>query len=306
MTSTRSLIARALFTIVLVLGASAPLFAQTQVRVTRDRATIWRREAAVPATTVKAGTILDVVGRDGDWYIVLIPAENGGNGEAGLIAASLVQPLGGPPAKTIPRSQAGPTAARRPAAVEPPRGPIEVLGSVDVGLNSWLAHKTFDAVVGHPVGPIFGAGVQLRFKRRLFVEGAFDFFQQDGQRVFVSGSSVFPLGIRDTVRVIPLEATVGYRHPFRKFAAYVGGGGGAYLYKETSDFSDPSENVSQTFASYHAVGGFEFEAEKWFKTDLEVQFTTVPNALGASGASAAFNEHNLGGVQARLKILFGR
>jgi hypothetical protein len=39
---------------------------------------------------------------------------------------------------------------------------------------------------------------------------------------------------------------------------------------------------------------------------LEIQFTTVPRALGTTGASAAFNEHNLGGVHGRLKILVGR
>jgi hypothetical protein len=39
---------------------------------------------------------------------------------------------------------------------------------------------------------------------------------------------------------------------------------------------------------------------------IEVEYATVPNALGASGASAAFNKRDLGGVQVRIKILAGR
>ncbi len=52
--------------------------------------------------------------------------------------------------------------------------------------------------------------------------------------------------------------------------------------------------------------GAEFGALTILKTAIEVQFTNVADALGTSGASAAFNEHNLGGIQFRVKILAGR
>jgi len=106
--------------------------------------------------------------------------------------------------------------------------------------------------------------------------------------------------------VIPIAATVGYRHRARTMAPYVGAGVGVYLFKETSDFADPSENASERFRSYHAVGGVEFLTGRSVRAAIEVQYTTVPDALGASGASAAFDEHNLGGVQVRVKILAGR
>jgi hypothetical protein len=41
-------------------------------------------------------------------------------------------------------------------------------------------------------------------------------------------------------------------------------------------------------------------------TAFEVQYTRAPGALGLSGASAAFNESNLGGISGRIKVLVGR
>jgi hypothetical protein len=50
----------------------------------------------------------------------------------------------------------------------------------------------------------------------------------------------------------------------------------------------------------------ELASRRWLQAALEMQFTTVPSAFGTTGTSAAFNEHNLGGVQGRLKIMVGR
>ncbi len=288
-------------------------FAQTQVRVVRDRSTIWRRDARLTATTVRSGTLLDVVGRDGDWYVVVIPAERGGNGETGLIAVALVEPVAAapalrraaPPQSAPPRSSA--QAPVRPLRSERPTAgrSVAVYGFGDFSEGVWLAHRSFAALFGRSDAPMFGGGVRVDF-RTWYVEGMVERFEKTGQRVFVSDGSVFPLGISDTVRVVPLSATIGYRREGRRVTPYVGGGAGRYLYKETSEFADPSENTDEGFTSYHAVGGVEFAGGPWVKPAVEVQFTTVPKALGSSGASAAFDEHNLGGVQVRVKILIGR
>lgn len=139
-----------------------------------------------------------------------------------------------------------------------------------------------------------------------YIEGAFERFQRTGTRVFVSDGKVFSLGIADTVRIIPITATLGYRRAGRHLAPYVGGGIGTYLYKETSDFAESSENVSERFASYHVLGGVELVGRAWLHAAFELEFTTVPSALGSSGAAAALNEHNLGGVHGRLKIMLGK
>jgi len=124
--------------------------------------------------------------------------------------------------------------------------------------------------------------------------------------VFVSNGEVFKLGIRDTVRVLPVAMTVAYRERTRRFAYYAGVGFGKYLYKEDSDFADPGENISERFTSYHIVGGLELGALGVIKTAFEVQYTTVPDALGTSGASKSFGENDLGGLQVRARLLVGR
>jgi len=125
--------------------------------------------------------------------------------------------------------------------------------------------------------------------------------------VFVNDGQAFPLGISEHVRLLPVSVSAGYRHPGRSVTTYVGAGVGVVFYQETSQFADPSENVNEHFTSYQAVVGFEVsQAGTALRTAIEVQFSTVPKGLGSSGASAAFNEHNLGGIQARIKILAGR
>jgi hypothetical protein len=294
---------RASLAVAFTLFATVSALAQTQVRVTRDQATIWRRDARIPATQVKAGTILDVVEREGDWYIVLIPSTSGGAGETGMIAVALVEPVAGAPRTATPTQPRPPAPPPRPRANVPTKG-FELFGTGHVGVTSWLAHDTFAAVTGRSFGPMYGGGLDVRFRRNLFIQAAAEWYQKKGQRVFVSDGQVFDLGISDTVRVIPTWATFGYRQSYRTGTVYGGAGAGLYLYKETSDFADPGEDIDKRFASYNALLGFEFGRGS-VRSAVEVQFTSVPNGLGDSGASAAYGERNLGGVQFRLKVLLG-
>ena len=73
--------------------------------------------------------------------------------------------------------------------------------------------------------------------------------------------------------------------------------------RESSDFALSSDNYDQAYAAYHVLGGAEFTTRRLVGFAVEAQFTTVPGALGNSGASAAFNEHNLDGFQVRVKVL---
>jgi opacity protein-like surface antigen len=295
---------------ILIVADVSVAFAQTQVRVRRDRTTIWRREARLAAAVVSRGTVLEVKGREGEWYVVVIPSGSADAGALGLIAISQVEIVAGGNVPEIPRSQQ--PAPGRPAAGAQARRTAratrhtELFGFGQVGYGTWLARDTFTAVTGSSGGPMFGVGAQVRFRSGAFIEGTAERFEKTGQRVFVNDGQVFPLGIADTVRVIPIFASVGYRHTGRKATPYVGVGVGTYLYKETSDFADPSENLNEHFTSYQVLAGVEFATRSWVRPALEVQFATVPKALGDSGASALFNEHNLGGVQVRLKILVGR
>src|SRR5262245_32266311 len=104
--------------------------------------------------------------------------------------------------------------------ISPPRR--SVLGTGlraygNIGAASFLAKESFDAVIGSaPIagqlrGPWFGAGAQFQSASGAFFEGGVGFFRQTGERVFVNGDTVFPLGIDDTLTIMPITATVGYR-----------------------------------------------------------------------------------------------
>ena len=305
-TATRFLVLRTTLLVLVVLGTCTPTFAQptSQVRVVRDRATIWRRDARVPATTVRNGTVLDAVARQGDWYVVLVPNSPDPN-DLGLVSVSVVELMPGSPAPpnrapSAPRTSAA--GAQAATTTEEANG-VQVFGFGQVGVGRWLAHNTFDAVTGSEFFPMFGGGGEVRFRNGLFGAGSVEYYQKTGERVFVDNGQAFKLGITDRIRVIPIEGRVGYRRPFGSLAWYVAGGAGVYLYRERSDFSDG--NVDDTFASYHALGGIEV-GRGIVRTAFEVEFTSVPNALGSGGASAAFDEHNLGGIQARVRVLAGK
>ena len=292
------------FCLMLLAVASSAAFAQSQVRVTRANATIWQRDSpVVVAAIVPSGTVLEVRERLDEWYVVVVPSGNTAAGTLGLIAVTQVEPVPG----------SGPLLPRKPETVRLPENartpvvshPIELFGFADVGYQRWRAKNSFAAVLGSSSTPMVGGGVQVRISH-VFVEVAAHRFEKTGERVFVNEGDVFKLGIADRVRVIPLLFTVGFRQTPGRMTGYAGAGMGRYSYRETSDFADPEENVNDRFRSYHALAGIEFTSVQWLRAALEVQYTSVPNALGTSGAAAAFDEHNLGGVEIRLKILGGR
>lgn len=187
--------------------------------------------------------------------------------------------------------------------------PIEVRGYGMFGAMSFTASESFEAVLGSSTGPIFGGGAEVGLPfGGLYVGIGASRFKQDGERVFVSGSDVFPLGIPLTVQITPLEITGGWR--FRNISPrvvpYAGGGWSSYAYKETSDFADESENVSDRFSGFHILAGAEYRATRWLGIGGEVVFTSIPDALGGGGASERFDETNLGGTSYRLKVSIGR
>jgi hypothetical protein len=285
--------------IALLVGVSASVAAQgrVRIRVTRDQSIIWNMSSLTPITTVQSGTELEVIGREREFFIVRVPPSGSRTATIGRIAIAQV---------TVIEGVAPTRDTRPPDIVSIPQPGIEVFGFGQVGLQRWQAKDTFAAVLGSAQAPMFGAGGQVRVRGQILVEGSIDYFKKDGERVFVSDGEVFKLGIRDTVRIVPVSMTVSYRERAGRFAYYAGGGFGMYLYKEDSDFADPAENISERFTSYHVVGGVELGSLSVLKTAFEVQYTTVPDALGTSGASKSFGENNLGGLQVRVKLLVGR
>ena len=294
---------RVLLSAALLIACSSAAFAQTQVRVLNDHSVVWRLSSATPLTTVNAGTELEAIGRDRNWYVVRLPQRQGmPAGEIGRIAVAQVRVIDDRPIPAVSIQQ---MIARDPLAGDD--DPISVFGFAEAGYNRWLAHRSFEAVLGSPATPLVGGGARLLVGDRYGVEFAVERIQKTGQRVFVSDGVAYPLGIRDTIRVIPIYISGLYRQRYGAWTAYGGGGLTRYAYRETSDFSDPDENVNTHFNGFHVLFGMEYgQRRSLLRFAVEGQATNVADAFGTTGAAGSFDEHNLGGFQLRVRILAGR
>jgi opacity protein-like surface antigen len=171
---------------------------------------------------------------------------------------------------------------------------------------AFTAKQSFQAILGSSNGQMFGGGVYLRYGPA-FLQLSVSRYQKSGERVFQFEGRTYPLGVKDTVTVTPMVAIVGVRLLKRgRVGVYVGGGVGAYSFKESSDFEDPSEGVDKSFTSYHAIAGVEIYVSSWAALALEGHYASVPNAIGQGGVSSSFAETNLGGAGAQVKLLLGK
>lgn len=178
-----------------------------------------------------------------------------------------------------------------------------------VGMTWFTASRTFDAVLGSSSGVDVGGGLSLT-NGPAFLDIGARRFRHTGERVFVSDTrEVFKLGIDDTITMTPVDVTAGWR-----FRPWLGGRlrpllGVGYTwmkYQEKSDFATSGDDVSESFNGFHVLGGGEFRLHRLLGLQAEVVWTSIANAIGESGASKAFDETNLGGTSARLKLVIGR
>jgi hypothetical protein len=290
----------------LTASASAAL-AQSRGTVIPDQATIWRLDAVgVPLTVVKKGIELELTARSDRWYEVILPPSLGGRGERGLIAVSQVQLVAGSPPPPVRPLGPGSAPPQRSAQTSASQQGAFVRGFGQLGVMSFAAKDTFKAVLGESRGTTFGGGVQVRSPLGLYLQLGVERFRETGERVFVLDNEVFPLGVPNTITVIPITLSMGYRFLRGSIVPYAGGGVGSYLLREKTPFDEEGESVKERHTGYHAIGGLEVRGTGWLAGAVEAQYAHVPDALGSNGASQAFDEHNLGGFQAQLKILVGR
>ena len=223
-----------------------------------------------------------------------------------LLCLGLAALLAGPGASDA-RAQANP--GPRPQAPTPSRA-IELSGYAMFGPINFTAADTFDVAVGSAFGAIFGGGARVGLPvGGLFVNIGAWRYRGNGVRALVFEGEEFLLGIPLTVSITPLEVSGGWQFRFRgapQFRPYVAGGLTSYGYKEVSGFATDAENVDERFGAYHLAGGAAFQVEQWIGVAWELNWTSVPDAIGKGGLSAVFNETNLGGTSLRFKITIGR
>jgi len=284
----------------LMVAHAASASAQTTIRVSVDRSTIWTHNFLAPAAIVRAGTILTVVGQRGDWYEVVVPGLDGLKGQTGFISKWLIDDTTAP--ASLPARVGPPPTVARTQPVRSQR--LGFAGFGQFGYTRFAAQNSFQAITGTGGGAMMGGGGEVRIGS-LFLGGSIDRYTQTGQRVLVIDREVFGLGVPDTITLVPMKALAGWRFEHGNATPYVGGGIGTVLFKEESLAADPGENIQTRFTSYHAVAGVEFR-NGWVATAFEVEYSRIPDSIGFGGASAAFQESNLGGVVGRIKILVGR
>jgi len=199
---------------------------------------------------------------------------------------------------------------RPAAAAQRQSRSIQYGGYAMFGRINFTAVESFDAIVGNSSGQIVGGGARIGLPLGgLFVDVGAWRYRGDGERVFVADDRIFKLGIPVEITVTPIELSAGWRFRIRrapKFIPYAGGGFTILKYQETSDFANGDENADDSFSGYHLLSGAEYRIMRWLGVAGEASWSTVPDAIGEAGVSAAFDETDLGGTTFRVKITIGR
>jgi hypothetical protein len=92
----------------------------------------------------------------------------------------------------------------------------------------------------------------------------------------------------------------------RSWVPYIGGGVGRLGYKESSSIGGETEEIDESFTSYHVAGGVDFRLARWLGAGVEAAYRWVPDALGEAGVSAEFGDDDLGGPTIRVRVIVGR
>ena len=165
------------------------------------------------------------------------------------------------------------------------------------------AEAVFDGSSG---GVVYGGGLRYILRKHFYVGAWARSFSKDGERVFIADatSPVFPLGHPLEIRIVPIQATVGYRlSGVRGIAPYVGAGGGVTRYHEESVVAGETESTDQTKTSWHLLAGVEVGRGS-FRFATEAGYAFVPNALGLGGVSKVYGETDIGGFSFVGKAVF--
>ena len=86
----------------------------------------------------------------------------------------------------------------------------------------------------------------------------------------------------------------------------MGAGLGYYIFRQSSTYTDPSEDASASHVGLLVTGGVEFRVHKWISIGADGQYSHVPGIFGNGGLSLQAHEGDLGGIAGRVKVIVGR
>jgi hypothetical protein len=237
---------------------------------------------------VKPGTVVRLLDSWEDWYFVGAPEGTDAEWQHGWVYRDALQ---------LPGTR------RKPGRGD---GRLMIRGFGQAGGLMFSASDSFQTILGKSVSTVYGAGVQIVLPNGVFVQGGMDRMRATGTRALVSGEQIFTLPIPNRLTLTPMQVTAGYRSvKSARLASYFGGGVGWHELQEDSPSIPGSSGSSSRHIGYHVLGGAEMPLLRWFGIAGEVQWATVPKALGESGLSAYYEEKDLGGTTFRVKLMIG-
>jgi opacity protein-like surface antigen len=173
--------------------------------------------------------------------------------------------------------------------------------------TAFTAADSFKAVSGTARHPGFGGGIVAnRLWRGVFLDAGMFQTKVDGERVFVDSGSIYKLGIPLQVKVTPIDLVAGWRLTNGRLSSFVGAGMSSVTYKETGDFSESDENVSQRKIGPAVLGGIDLAITKWVHVGGEIRYRAIKGVLGSGGVSEVYGENQLGGTSAAVRLSVGK
>lgn len=294
----------------LLIASASTAFAQTPQRVivVTENATIWQSPTGPMLKVVDGGTTWEVVRPQPGGFEIVVPADGGKPRTSGFITSTSAQAIvPGQPRPAVKRAAPAPRMPGGGLAATGLAGPVPaVRGFATLGHGTFAASQTFEAVLGQSTGTWLGGGGQVRLWRHYFAQVGVEHFSREGERVFVNNGTVFKLGIPDRVTITPVTVTGGYLVNWKpSIRPYLGLGFGHYAFSETSTVGTEEDTVKVSANGYHTLFGVEWRALRSTSAAFELQYNWVPDAFDA-GTALAFGEDDLGGLQLRVKVLFGK
>lgn len=192
------------------------------------------------------------------------------------------------------------------AVLPAPAAAGEFAAELQAGYLSLTATRSAEAAFGSSGGFTWGAAGRYTFYKGFYGSAGFRTFSATGERVFVAGPAdpVAGLGFPLSVRITPINLTVGYRLRDGKLVVpYAGVGGVIASYSEQSSVAGANYDQSSTKGGFQALAGVEVGRGR-FRFGVEGGWSTIPNAIGVGGVSSVYNEDDIGGWSVVGKVVY--
>ena len=156
------------------------------------------------------------------------------------------------------------------------------------------AHRSYDAVFGSPM-PQVGLGVEWKLANHWVLGANADYGQVDGEQVLITDNSTISTGVGVTLTYIPVRATAGFVLDPEGSWRWRFGAGPAWV-----SWKDDSRGGSSGNAlGAHLLVGLRHPS-RHVTWGADLDWSTIPNAVGDGGVTKFYNEDDVGGLTLTL------